>query len=82
MLKSQPVKCQKQQNISCANCDKCFNFYGRAMRKKYFISEANRIKILNFAKIYVDSPQEFWNQITLSDKLKFIIFGGNGPRYM
>ncbi|GFT82323.1 HTH_Tnp_Tc3_2 domain-containing protein [Trichonephila clavipes] len=50
------------------------SYYGRAARKKYFISERN-IKRLDFAKSHVNLSDEFWNTVIFSDKSKFNIFG-------
>lgn len=58
------------------------NIYGRAARKKPFISEKNRQKRLEFAKSYIDKPMEFWKNVIFSDESKFNIFGSDGKRFV
>lgn len=58
------------------------SYYGRAARKKPFISEINRRKRLDFAKSHVDLSEEFWNTVIFSDESKFNIFGSDGRRYV
>lgn len=58
------------------------NYYGRAARKKPFISERNRRKRLDFAKANVNQPAEFWNKVIFSDESKFNIFGSDGRQFV
>lgn len=59
-----------------------YNYYGRVQRKKPFISEINRKKRLEFAKIYVNKDLEFWKDVIFSDESKFNIFGSDGRKYV
>ncbi|GFW11119.1 transposable element Tcb1 transposase [Trichonephila clavipes] len=58
------------------------SYYGRAARKKPFISERNRRKRLDFAKSHVNLSDEFWNTVICSDESKFNIFGSDGRQYV
>ncbi|GFT77065.1 transposable element Tc1 transposase [Trichonephila clavipes] len=58
------------------------SYYGRAARKKSFISERNRRKRLDFAKSHVNLSDEFWNTVIFSDESKFNIFGSDGRQYV
>lgn len=40
-----------------------YNFHGQTARKKPFINEVNRKDRLEFAKTYINQPQEFWNSV-------------------
>ena len=50
-------------------------YHGRVARKKYFVSEANRKKRLEFAKQHINKPMQYWNRIIFSDESKFEVFG-------
>ena len=54
------------------------NLHGRIPRNKPFISPINRKKRLEWAKKYVDKPQEFWDSVIWSDESKFNLFGTDG----
>ncbi|GFV23488.1 uncharacterized protein TNCV_4781991 [Trichonephila clavipes] len=54
------------------------SYYGRAARKKPFISERNTRKRLDFAKSHVNLSDEFWNTVIFYDELKFNIFESDG----
>ncbi|GFU49051.1 transposable element Tcb1 transposase [Trichonephila clavipes] len=58
------------------------SYYGRAARKKPFISERNRRKRLDFAKHHVNLSDEFWNTDIFPDESKFNIFGSDGRQYV
>ncbi len=58
------------------------NIFGRSPRKKPLISEANRVKRLNFAKEYVNKPDSFWKTVIFSDESKFNLFGSDGKKYV
>lgn len=58
------------------------SYYGRAARKKPFISEINRRKRLDFAKSHVNLSDEFWTTVIFSDESKFNIFGSDGRQYV
>ncbi|KAF2900241.1 hypothetical protein ILUMI_05950 [Ignelater luminosus] len=38
-------------------------YHGRTARRKYWISNINKVNRLEFAKKYQNKPQEFWNQV-------------------
>jgi len=50
--------------------------------KKPFISEANRVKRLAFAKEYVNKPTSFWQTVIFSDESKYNLFGSDGRGYV
>ncbi|GFT27626.1 transposable element Tc1 transposase [Trichonephila clavipes] len=58
------------------------SYYGRAARKKPFISERNTRKSLDFAKSHVNLSDGFWNKVIFSDESKFNIFGSDGRQYV
>ncbi|GFW59676.1 transposable element Tc1 transposase [Trichonephila clavipes] len=58
------------------------SYYGRAARKKPFISERNRRKRLDFAKSRVNLSDEFWNTVIFSDESKFNIFWSDGRQHV
>jgi hypothetical protein len=43
--------------------------------KKPFISVINRKKRLEFSKMHLNKPKEFWYNVIWSDESKFNIFG-------
>lgn len=49
--------------------------HGRVPRKKPNISEVNRKKRLEFAKLHQNKTIDFWNNILFTDESKFEIFG-------
>jgi hypothetical protein len=53
-------------------------YHGRVARRKYFVSEANRKKRLEFAKKYINTPMEYWKRVIFTDESKFNIFGSDG----
>jgi transposase len=55
-----------------------YGFYGRMARKKPFISEVNRKKRIEFAKMHLNKDQHFWNSVIWSDESKFNIFTSDG----
>lgn len=57
-------------------------YYGRAARKKPFISEVNRKNRLDFAKKYIGKSREFWESVIFSDESKYNIFGSDGRQYV
>lgn len=57
---------------------RCQGFHGRVARKKYFVSETNRKKRLQFAKDNINASPDFWNRVIFTDESKFNIFGSDG----
>jgi transposase len=55
-----------------------YDYHGRMARKKPFTSVVNRQKRLEFAKMHLKKPKEFWYDIIWSDQSKFNIFGSDG----
>ncbi|GFS80261.1 transposable element Tcb1 transposase [Trichonephila clavipes] len=55
------------------------SYYGRAARKKPFISGRKR---LDFAKSCVNLSDEFGNTVIFSNETKFNIFGSDGRQYV
>jgi hypothetical protein len=55
-----------------------YDYHGRMARKKPFISVVNRKKRLEFAKMHLNKPKEFWYNVIWSDESKFNIFGSDG----
>lgn len=53
---------------------------GRVARKKPFISKVNQKKRLEFAKEYVNKPEEFWRNVIFSDECKINLFGSDGKQ--
>lgn len=53
--------------------------HGRVPRKKPYVSKANQIKRINFAKKYRNQPFTFWENILFTDESKFEIFGAKKP---
>lgn len=54
------------------------NFHGRIARKKFFVSKQNRIKRMEFAKLYINKDLNFWKRWIFTDESKFNIFGPDG----
>lgn len=48
-------------------------YRNRVPRKKFFISEINRQKRIQFAKEYLSKDIHFWNDVVFSDESKFSI---------
>ena len=44
--------------------------YGRGARKKPYVNKVNRLKRLNYVKMYRDKPMAFWKQVLWSDESK------------
>lgn len=42
-------------------------YHGRVPRRKPLISKVNKKKRLDFAKLYVNEPESFWNNVIFSD---------------
>lgn len=55
-----------------------FGYKALVRRRKPDISKKNRIKRMEFAREYVDKPQEFWDKFLFTDESKFNIFGSDG----
>jgi hypothetical protein len=51
-------------------------------QEKNSINERNRRKRLEFARTYVDKPNDFWKTVLFFDESKFNIFGSDGPQYV
>ncbi|KAA8490655.1 hypothetical protein FVE85_3804 [Porphyridium purpureum] len=49
-----------------------------AQRRKFFISEKNRVKRLAFAREYVHKPLSFWKNVIFSDEKIFRLDGPHG----
>lgn len=45
-------------------------YNGRIASKKFFVSEVNTKKRLQFAKHHVSKGSEFWNKVIFSDERK------------
>jgi len=55
-------------------------FHGRVPRKKFFVSEANIKKRLQFARKYANKPASFWRKVMFTDESKYNISGSDGRR--
>jgi transposase len=55
--------------------------YGRIGAKKPFVNAANRMKRLSWAKKRKNWIDE-WEKIIWSDESRFVVFGGDGKRYV
>ena len=53
-------------------------FMDRVARKKPYVDKTNRMKHIQYAKIYREQPLCFWNQVLWTDESKFILFGSDG----
>lgn len=53
-------------------------YHGRVARKKFYVSETNRKKRLEFARQHVNTSMNFWNRVIFTDESKFDIFGTSG----
>ncbi|GBL89087.1 hypothetical protein AVEN_255224-1 [Araneus ventricosus] len=62
------------------NVLKKHKYHGRVPRRKPYISKANRKARLAFAKMYVDQPTEFWENVIFVDESKYNIFGSYGKQ--
>ena len=62
------------------NVCKAYGYNGRVARKKFWVSEVNRKKRLDFANAYRFKKEDFWNDVILSDESKYNIFGSDGRR--
>lgn len=68
-----------------SNYQKCFTFrwnIKQSGEKKPFMNDANRQKRLEFAKMYLNKPIEFWKNVIFSDESKFNIFYSDGRKYV
>lgn len=54
------------------------NYHGRTARRKPLISEINRKKRQEFARMHKNKDATFWNRVLFSDESKFNIFGSDG----
>jgi len=61
------------------NCLHKAGLHGRVARRKPYISAINKKKRLEFAKLHVNQPDSFWENVIFSDESKFNIFGHDGP---
>lgn len=52
-------------------------YHGRVSRRKPYISKANKLKCLQFAK-HVNYPESFWKNLIFSDEIKINLFGVDG----
>ncbi|GFW91858.1 uncharacterized protein TNCV_4080181 [Trichonephila clavipes] len=54
----------------------------RTPKKKPYISEVNKKRLLEFAMKYKNKPNDFWKKVVFSDKSKFDIFISPGENVM
>ncbi|CAM4900557.1 unnamed protein product [Rotaria socialis] len=52
--------------------------HGRVARKKPYVNKVNRLKRLNYVKMYRDESMVFWKQVLWSDESKYNLFGSDG----
>ena len=52
--------------------------YGHVARKKPYVNKVNRIKRLNYVKMYQDNGMAFWKHVLWSDESKYNLFGSDG----
>lgn len=62
------------------NTIKKYGYHGRVARKKFWVSEQNRKKRLEFAQEHRFQGEDFWNKVIFSDESKFNVFGSDGRR--
>lgn len=60
----------------------CNQYKACVPRKKPFISKKNVKQRLDYAKKYVQKPDEFWKTVIFTDESKFNIFGSDGRRFV
>lgn len=53
-------------------------YSSRIARKKTLISKVNKSKRIDFAKLYKNKPEDFWDGVLFSDESKFNIFQSDG----
>ena len=51
---------------------------GRVARKKPYVNKDNRVQRLYYAKMYLEKPLGYWNEVLWSDETKFNLFGSDG----
>ncbi|CAF4730199.1 unnamed protein product [Rotaria sp. Silwood2] len=51
--------------------------YGHVARKKPYVNKANRVKRLNYVKMYQDKGMAFWKHFLWSDESKYNLFGSD-----
>ena len=51
---------------------------GRLARKKPYVNKDNRVQRLHYAKMYLEKPLGYWNEVLRSDEAKFNLFGSDG----
>lgn len=61
------------------NCLHSAGYHGRVARRKPYVSEINKQKRLAFARLHINEPDSFWENVIFSDESKFNIFGYDGP---
>jgi len=52
--------------------------HGRTARRKYFVSETRKKKILHFANQDINASPALWNHFLFTDEIKMDIFGSDG----
>ena len=67
-ISSQTVRCRARELGS----------HGRITRRKPYLNKANRVKRLNYVKIYQDKRMAFWKHVLWSDEPKYNPFGSDG----
>ncbi len=55
-------------------------YHGRHARKKFWVSETNRKKRLNFALLHRNQDQDFWKRVVFTDESNFNLFGCDGKQ--
>ncbi|GFX81563.1 transposable element Tc1 transposase [Trichonephila clavipes] len=53
-------------------------YHVRVPQRKPYISRANKQVRLAFAKMYVNQPTEYWENVIFDDESKYNIFGSDG----
>ena len=56
--------------------------YGRTPQKKPLLSRKNIAARLKFAKVHLDVPQRYWQNIMWTDETTVELFGKNTQTYM
>lgn len=55
-------------------------YNSRTCRRKFYISVVNQKKNLEFASKYINKPENFWDDVILTDESKYNIFGSDGKQ--
>lgn len=58
------------------------NLFGRIARRKPHVSQKNRIIRVNFAKVHLEKPLSYWNNVLFTDESKFNRFASDGKSYV